>query len=148
VLQPRFRYEFDADSGELGARHTFARTSNDAFPDGACVDAEGCVWSAHWGAAQVVRYTPEGDIDLVLRVPARQPSCVAFGGPARDLLLVTSAREGLSETELDGDPAAGHLFVFRTAQVGLKESRYRVLPAAGAREATLETSCASQSHAT
>ncbi len=39
-------------------RRVFATTPAGAFPDGAQVDSDGCVWSAHWGAGQVVRYAP------------------------------------------------------------------------------------------
>jgi L-arabinonolactonase len=38
-----------------------------AYPDGAAIDADGCLWSAHWGAGCVVRYTPAGHVDRVLQ---------------------------------------------------------------------------------
>jgi len=114
-----WRYDFDAAAGVLGARREFARTGDDAEPDGACVDAEGCVWSAHWGASRVVRYTPGGRIDRVLEVPVRQPSCVTFGGPGLDRLFVTSARLGLAQPA----PGAGDVLVYNVKARGLPESR-------------------------
>ncbi len=117
-----WRHDFDAATGTLGARIVFARTADGASPDGAAVDADGCVWSAQWGASRVVRYAPSGAIDGVLEIPTRQPSCVAFGGPSLDMLFVTSASQGLTEAS---DPDAGHLFVFQTRCAGLPESRYR-----------------------
>lgn len=130
-----FRYSVDAESGQLRERRIFAETTSSAFPDGATVDSEGCVWSAHWGAGQVIRYTPAGRIDRILSVPTQQPSCVAFAGSNLDLLLVTSARHGLSASALAEDPAAGHVFIFRTGHAGLVESRYRN---------EMEHACASQ----
>ena len=120
-----YRYEFDAQSGKLGPRQVFARTPGDAFPDGAAIDAEGCMWSAQWGTGQVVRYTPRGELDLMVSLPTRQPSCVAFGGADRDLQFVTSARVGLTPAQLAAEPTAGHLFIFRTTYAGLSESRHR-----------------------
>ena len=69
-------YDVPGDGHTLGPPRTFAQTPAGAFPDGATVDADGCVWSAHWGAGCVVRYTPRGDVDRVVQIPTCQPSCV------------------------------------------------------------------------
>jgi sugar lactone lactonase YvrE len=111
--------------GLLSAPRPFARTSAGAFPDGATVDADGCVWSAHWGAGCVVRYTPEGRVDRTISVPASQPSCVCFGGPQLDLLCITTARHGLDEACLNAEPNAGDVFLYRAGVQGLPESEYR-----------------------
>ena len=81
------------------------------FPDGSCVDAEGCLWNAEWGAARVVRYTPAGKIDRVLEVPAKNPTCCCFGGERYDTLYITTA---------DG---AG-VFAATPGVKGLPESRF------------------------
>jgi L-arabinonolactonase len=94
--------------------------------DGANVDADGCMWSAQWGGSSVVRYTPDGRIDQVLEVPESQPTCAAFGGPDRDLLFVSGARDGLSTQELAAQPHAGDLLVYQLSGVrGLPEPRFR-----------------------
>lgn len=118
-------YELLEPEGILGTRRTFIETPEGAFPDGGAVDADGCVWSAHWGGGCVVRYTPEGRIDRTLRVPTRQPSCVCFAGPDLDVLCVTSAREGLDAATLNLEPHAGNVFLYRTGVQGLPESEYR-----------------------
>ena len=119
-------YDFDPDSGHIGPRRDFARTAPGVEPDGSCVDAEGGVWNAQWGAGQVVRYAPDGQVLEVLDTPgALQPTCAAFAGPALDLLCVTSARIGLSPESLAAQPHAGDVFVFRTGTRGLPESRAR-----------------------
>jgi sugar lactone lactonase YvrE len=118
-------YELIEPEGILGAVRIFAHTPEGAFPDGAAVDVDGCVWSAHWGAGRVVRYTPDGRIDRTLEVPTRQPSCVCFGGPALDVLCVTSAREGLDGPALHAEPNAGDVFLYRAGIQGLPESEYR-----------------------
>jgi sugar lactone lactonase YvrE len=120
-----FVYDMIEPQGELGPRQIFAHTPEGAQPDGAAVDVDGCVWSAHWGAGCVVRYTPEGRIDRSIQVPACQPTCVCFGGPDLDVLCVTSAREGLSEATLLSEPHAGAVFLYRTGVQGLPEPEYQ-----------------------
>jgi sugar lactone lactonase YvrE len=111
--------------GVLGTPRLFARTPEGAYPDGAAVDIDGCIWSAHWGAGCIVRYTPDGRIDRTLEVPTCQPSCVCFGGPDLDVLCVTSAREGLDEPTLHAEPHAGDVFLYRAGVQGLPEPEYR-----------------------
>ncbi len=117
-------YDFDLASGEISNRRTFVETPEGASPDGANVDAEGFLWSAHWGAGRVVRYAPDGRIDRVLTVPASQPTCLAFGGPNLDLLFVTSARDGLRHDQLARQPSAGDVFVYKIGIAGLPDQRY------------------------
>jgi L-arabinonolactonase len=119
-----YAYDFDAALGEIANRRVFATTPEGAYPDGANVDAEGFLWSAHWGAGRVVRYTPDGEVDRVIDVPASQPTCIAFGGPDLNLLYVTSARDGLKKDELLRHPSAGHLFVYRVDVCGLPDPRF------------------------
>ena len=119
-----YRYEFDPDSGTIDNRKVFAKTAPGAFPDGADIDSDGCLWSAHWGAGRVVRYTPAGNTDAVLALPVRQPTCVTFGGPGRELLFITSAREGLDRATLHTEPHAGDVFVFRVGVSGLPACRF------------------------
>lgn len=119
-----YRYEFDRDSGTISNRKVFAETGRGAFPDGAEIDRDGCLWSAHWGAGRVVRYTPEGKTDAVLTLPVSQPTCVTFGGPGHELLFITSAREGLDDDKLAGETHAGDVFVFQVGVSGLPACRF------------------------
>jgi len=123
-LRTIYCYDFNPATGAIANRREFARTPEGAHPDGAVVDARGFLWSAHWGAGRVVRYSPGGEIDAVLEVPASQPTCVAFGGPGLDLLFVTSARDGLTDRELARQPSAGDVFVYKMGCVGLAENRF------------------------
>ena len=56
-------------------------------PDGIALDADGGVWVAMWGGGEVRRYTPGGDLDVVIRVPVTYPTSVAFGGADLATLL-------------------------------------------------------------
>jgi L-arabinonolactonase len=118
------RYDIDPVRGTIGNRHVFAKTPQGAFPDGANIDAEGHLWSAHWGAGRVVRYAPDGSIDAIVEVPTTQVTCVAFGGAALDLLFVTSAKEGMSAATLKEQANAGDVFVYKVNTQGLPEPRF------------------------
>ncbi|SNS68111.1 MULTISPECIES: SMP-30/gluconolactonase/LRE family protein [unclassified Azospirillum] len=123
-----YAYDVDATTGLPANRRPFARTPDGASPDGATVDADGYLWSAQWGASRIVRFRPDGEIDLILPVPASQPTCVAFGGQDLDLLLVTTASVDLSEEALAGQPQAGNLLVYRTGHRGRLERRFTPKP--------------------
>ena len=111
-------YDLDPDSGAISDKRVFAEVT-DGYPDGAVVDEEGCLWSARWGAGEVVRHAPDGKVISRLKVPAGQATCPAFGGPDRKTLFVTSAREGLDAAGLARDPEAGNLFVYQVDVAGL-----------------------------
>jgi L-arabinonolactonase len=123
------RYDIDP-TGTLGNRQVFAQTPKGAFPDGANIDAEGYLWSAHWGAGQVVRYAPDGSISGIVEIPTAQVTCVAFGGAAFDRLFVTSAREGMSAATLQQQPNAGDVFVYQVNVKGLPDARFAMEPIA------------------
>jgi len=103
-------FDYHAGAGELSNERVFA-TPHPGNPDGSCVDADGCLWNAEWGAARVVRYTPAGKVDRVIDVPAKNPTCCCFGDGRLDTLFVTSA---------DG----GGVFSLRPGCTGLAEARY------------------------
>jgi len=117
-------YDFDAATGAIANQRCLVRTEKGCFPDGSSVDAEGYIWNAQWGASQVVRYSPEGEVDFVLPLPVSQPTCVAFGGPKLDRLFVTSATQGFDEQTLSAEPEAGSVLVFQTNISGIADARF------------------------
>lgn len=123
------RYDFASETATLSNRTTFAKPQAGCWPDGSTVDAQGFVWNAQWGGSQVVRYSPDGQVDLVLSLPVSQPTCVAFGGPDLNLLFVTSARQGLDAITLAEEPDAGNLLIYATNTTGLAESHFKSLVA-------------------
>ena len=105
------------------AQSLFVKTEQGCYPDGSCIDADGYLWNAQWGASQVVRYSPLGEVDTILHLPISQPSCVCFGGEQLDTLVITSAREGLTDMQLAAEPHAGDVLMYKTPYKGLLESR-------------------------
>ena len=114
-------YDFEQISGMPSNRKTFASTETEIFPDGSTIDAEGYLWNAQWGGSRVVRYSPEGEVDHILELQVSQPTCVAFGGPDLTWLIVTTAKDGLSDDQLNKQPLAGSLFIYKTEIKGLPE---------------------------
>lgn len=63
------------------------------MPDGLSRDVSGALWIAIWGAAQVRRYTPDGELLAVVEGLPENPTSCAFGGPDGSTLVITSAGE-------------------------------------------------------
>jgi sugar lactone lactonase YvrE len=57
-------------------------------------------------------------------MPVQRPTSCAFAGPDLDRLLITSARIGLREDELDKQPLAGALFMTRRAAGGVPQTSF------------------------
>ncbi len=92
--------------------------------DGAICDQDGSIWNARWSAGCVDGYSPGGKRFVSLKLPAGQTTCPAFVGEAADRLLVTSAREGLSDEALATDPEAGSTFLLDHPVKGRFEPDY------------------------
>ncbi len=119
-------YDYDQKTGTVRNKRRLCRMMDDvgAF-DGATVDAEGCVWSAHVYAGRIVRYTPEGNVDRVIDMPVRKVTSVMFGGPELDILFVTSmAKPPLPRFPGDG-VLRGSLFAIHDLGLrGVPEPRF------------------------
>ncbi len=115
-------HAFDAVSGTLGARREFARLpAGTGVPDGATIDAEGCLWSAIYDGARIHRYAPDGALLRVIDVPLQRPTCCALGGPDGATLYVTTALQHLTPSERLEQPLAGAVLSMPAGVAGLPE---------------------------
>jgi D-xylonolactonase len=114
----RFDIGGDADGLENGERFV-GIAATEGNPDGVTVDAEGCLWVALWGGWGLHRYSPDGEFLQRVEVPCAQVTKVAFGGADLRTGYVTTARIGLSDGDLTGQPDAGGLFAFDAPAPGL-----------------------------
>jgi sugar lactone lactonase YvrE len=112
-------FDYNRDAGLTG-RRPFVDTG-DARPDGLTVDAEGGVWVALSNGSAVRRYTPAGDLDEVVELPATKVTACTFGGPKLDELFITTSREGLEPGE---EPLAGSLFRAAVGVQGMPVHEY------------------------
>ncbi len=122
-----YAYDYDVAVGDLANRRVFADFAAlglTGYPDGATVDAEGCVWSCEVYRGRLLRFTPEGTLDRVVGLPVESATSLCFGGPNLDIAYVTSmARpiDGLPPREAE----AGMLFAVHGLGVrGLPEPRF------------------------
>ncbi|MEC8197580.1 MAG: SMP-30/gluconolactonase/LRE family protein, partial [Pseudomonadota bacterium] len=114
----------DPEGWPLGMPEVFIDlNAGNLNPDGAVVDAEGCLWNAQWGASRVACYGQDGAFLRAVEVGATQSSCPAFGGPDLNQLFVTTAAEGLPA---DSDPLKGQVFVSKMDITGQPEHQVKV----------------------
>jgi sugar lactone lactonase YvrE len=115
-LQTLFAHE----TADLSKVRRFAHTAGEpGSPDGSAVDALGYLWNAQWGGWKIVRYAPDGRVDMEVRMPVAQPSSCAFGGVDMTTLFVTSAWDELTPQARASQPVAGGLFAIETGVKGL-----------------------------
>lgn len=106
-----YAYDYEVRTGAVGNRRVLVQVPTDeGLPDGLTVDTEGFLWSAQWYGGSVVRYDPEGKIERRILTPAKQTSCVTFGGPdLTDLYITSAARSEPMPVMPPGyDPIAGN----------------------------------------
>ena len=96
------RQPLGSEGWPVGSSELFVDLSKDDLnPDGAEVDAEGCLWSAQWGASRIARYSPDGVFLSAVEFPAKQISCPAFGGQNMTTLFATSATQNMGEPSIE-----------------------------------------------
>ena len=118
-----WRFDLDLAEGRIANRRVFVETRAPARPDGACLDADGFLWNAHFAGACLVRYAPDGRVDRVVDLPVGNPTSCCFGGDGLDVLFVTSA----SDPVLTGAPpaeACGRLIALDVGCRGLPEPMF------------------------
>lgn len=120
-----WRFDYDPQSGEFSNERVFVEgASNPGYPDGSCMDADGCLWNTEYGGSRVVRYTPAGKVDRAIELPVRNPTCCCFGGERLDTLYITSASQNMKKEDLADQPLAGSVFAVNPGVRGLPESRF------------------------
>lgn len=110
----------DLDTPAVTSRNRFVDVEG-GTPDGLTVDAEGAVWVALWGGSAVHRYTADGTLDTVVRLPTTHPTACAFAGPELDELWITSSAMGAGAS----DGRAGALYRCLPGVRGLEPLTYR-----------------------
>jgi L-arabinonolactonase len=83
-------WDYAVDGTVAGERSFVDTRPQGSGPDGATVDAQGCVWVALVLAGRIARYAPDGRLLRTIDLPVPYPSCPCFGGPDLDTLYVTS----------------------------------------------------------
>lgn len=107
--------DYDVETGAVSGRRPWVEIDpSHGGPDGMCLDVEGGAWVAIWGGSAVHRYV-DGRLDEVIGLPTPHVTCPTFAGPDLDLLVITTARQGVAPHEVSG---AGDLYVVRPGVSG------------------------------
>jgi sugar lactone lactonase YvrE len=115
-------FDFDAESGSVSNRRPLVELpQNWGLPDGMTVDEEGLLWVAFWDGAAVRRFTADGRLVTTVGFPVSRVTSCAFGGDDLSELYVTSAKNGLSDAQLEEQPLAGGLFGLSPGVRGLPQ---------------------------
>lgn len=102
-------YRYDGDA--VGPMSVLVDTSQwDSGPDGATVDADGCLWVCLIQVGKIARITPDGRLDRMIDAPVDLPSSVAFGGDDMATLFVTSIKDSGSGRAISKHPDGGRMF--------------------------------------
>ena len=120
---------YDLDPAKPGAwnRRVFATyTEEEGLPDGIITDSEGCIWSAQWLGARIIRLSPQGIRLATFPVPAGNVTTMCFGGKKNHTLYITTARDGLDTKALNRFPKTGAVFSLQTAATGISEPRFEL----------------------
>ena len=124
-------FDLDPATGSAtGRRRLLDFADRGLWPDGMTVDDDGMFWVALGRAGAVHRYRPDGTLDGVVEVPTSNPTSVAFGGPDRDTLYITTSWVDVEPDERASQPLAGAIFGCRPGVTGPSSPRYGHVPAA------------------
>ncbi len=118
-------YDYDSATGTPSNERVFTDWAGlPGGPDGACIDTEGCYWTACVHGGAVARLTPEGATDRIIELPATRPTMPAFGGPELATLYVTSIGGGGSRRPDEPQQLDGGLFAIDCGVSGLREPAF------------------------
>ena len=126
-VQQIWQFDVDADGGLQNRRSLVDMRQHPGRPDGAAVDEDGCYWTCANDAGLVLRFTPQGALDMQVRVPMDKPSMCAFGGARLDQLFVTSIRAS-AQPGAAPHALAGHTLCLDLGIAGLPELAFGAGP--------------------
>ena len=109
-------FDVDVDTGDLRGRRPFAQLDDGVYPDGICLDEDGCVWMANPVGRELLRVADGGDILERHQFGDRPLSCV-FGGPDRRTLYVLTV--SVLDIETAGKEGSGRVL---TAEIDVAGS--------------------------
>ena len=114
-------YDYDPSDGSIRSETVFLQGFSRGLPDGSSVDAQGYLWNCRFSGGCIVRVAPNGSIDRVIEMPARNVTTCTFGGDnLKTLYITTASADGTIWNRL-----AGGLYAIETAVEGQPENRFR-----------------------
>ena len=124
----QFSMKISKDLPVLSKKELFFNEPADSHqsPDGSAIDSEGFLWNAKWGGNKVVRYSPDGEVDFILDIPAINITSCCFGGPENKTLFITTALDnpsrGINNATKDGGD--GYVYCIDLSVGGAKTCQF------------------------
>ncbi len=116
-------YGWQAGQADLTDERILLADHPRGVPDGSTLDVEGNLWNCRFGGSCVLRISPDGNVDQIAELPARNPTNCVFASDSRDTLFITSAAiDTPTPTRYDGGLFALPLAVGGTDSYRLKPS--------------------------
>ncbi len=121
-------WDYDLSTGMRSNKRVFFDYSATAeirgVPDGACLDAEGCYWSASVTGWALTRIAPDGNVLAVIDLPVSMPTMLAFGGADLTTMYVTSLQGGPVDEKRSAGVPAGALLSLDLGVAGVPEPKF------------------------
>jgi sugar lactone lactonase YvrE len=112
-------FRMDPVTGEIDDRRCLLDIpANLGVPDGMTIDDDGALWVALWGGGAVHRYTQDGRLDTVVRLPCAFITSCTFGDSDGGVLYITTSRQMLPEEDEGDRRLAGGVFAVRPGVTG------------------------------
>ena len=122
-----YALDFNTKSEISNKRIAIEIPTSQGAPDGMTIDSNGNLWIAMWGGFAVACYNPNtGKILKKIKIDAPHITSCVFGGVELDTLFITTAREGLSQSELEKYPLSGSLFSVKLGVRGFAVNNYLI----------------------
>ena len=118
-----FKFNYQKKNYKLQNKKTFAQIPNHkGKPDGLCVDIDGFVWVACWDGGCVIRFSPSGKINSIIKIPVSRPTSVCFGGKNMNNLFITTAKK--FDEFKNQEKNSGDVFIIKTNTRGINTNLF------------------------
>lgn len=121
-----YQFDYDRTTAKISNQEVlFEFKSTAALPDGMTIDTDGHLWVALYNGFKVVRIDPKKSrIVFEVELPVPQVTSCTFGGDQLNELYITTAREHMTEEDIEKYPLSGALFKAVVPFRGLRTDRF------------------------
>lgn len=125
--QKIFSFIYDDASGAISNRKTVCEIDQkNGSPDGMTIDEENHLWVALYNGGKVIRINPEnGEVVFEVELPVPLVTSCTFGGRNMNELYITTAKQFMTEEELEVAPLSGSLFKVKLPFKGRPAVRFK-----------------------